>query len=185
MSSEKSDITQEHIGYAVATGIFLSLFAVFNLLTRRNDKEVRPFDLALLGLSSFRLGRMVSYDKVMEPFRSPFTKTVPDPTGAGDTVIPTGTGRRRAIAELIACPICAGTWIAAGLVYALQIAPRPTRVFLSIIGAIGLGELLNSLTEMLEWGGQASREQAGSAAMAKAQSRYWPEESPGHTRQGG
>ena len=171
MSAGKSDITQERLGYAVATGIFLSVFAVFNLVTRRKDKGVRPFDLALLGLSSFRLGRMVAYDKVMEPFRSPFTKTVPDPTGAGDTVVPAGTGWRRAIGELIACPICAGTWIAAGLVYGLEITPRPTRVLLSIIGAIGLGELLGALTEMLEWAGQASREQAGSAAMAKAQSR--------------
>jgi len=174
MSPGKSDITQERIGYAVATGIFLSLFAVFNLVTRRKDKEVRPLDLALLGLSSFRLGRMVAYDKVMEPYRSPFTQTVPDPTGAGDTVIPTGSGWRRAIAELIACPICAGTWIAAGLVYGLQIAPRPTRVLLTIIGAIGLGEVLNALTEMLEWDGQASREQAGSAAMSKAQSKGQP-----------
>jgi hypothetical protein len=70
--------------------------------------------------------------------------------------------------DLIACPICAGTWIAAALVYGLELAPRPTRVLMAIMSAIGLGELLNALTEMLSWTGQAAREQAGSSALAKA-----------------
>ena len=74
----------------------------------------------------------------------------------------------RAVGELIACPICAGTWISAFLVYGLEVAPRPTCGLLAIVGATGLAELLNALTEMLGWGGQAARERAGTEAMAKA-----------------
>src|SRR5690606_4392915 len=108
------------------------------------ELDLRPFDLAQLALATYRLGRLTSYDKVAETYREPFTETVPDPTGAGETVVPEGTGVRRALGELIACPICAGTWIAAALVYGLHLAPRPTRVFLAIMSSIGGAELLNA-----------------------------------------
>ncbi len=168
MSSDQRALLEQRLTYPALTGIFLAAFAVFNLLARRKRTELRPFDLALLGLSSFRMGRMVSYDLVMQTLRAPFTETVPDPTGAGETVEPKGTGWRRAVGDLICCPICVGTWIAAALVYGLELAPRPTRVLISIMGSIGLGELLNALVEALSWGGQQAREQAGTQAMAKA-----------------
>jgi hypothetical protein len=165
--NQKPDV-EKRLTYTAISGLFLAVLAAFSLLTRRKGKDVRPFDLALLGLSSYRMGRLVAYDLAMEGLRAPFTQTVPDPTGAGDTVQPKGSGWRRAIGDLIACPICAGTWIAAALVYGLELAPRPTRVLMAIMSAIGLGELLNALTEMLSWTGQAAREQAGSSALAKA-----------------
>lgn len=177
MSGDEKAERQQRLTYTALTGTFFALFAVFNLLTRHRGKgedeghPVKPFDLALLGLSSYRMGRLVSYDLVMQPYRAPFTETVPDPTGAGDTVQPRGTGWRRALGELICCPICAGTWISAILTYGLELAPRPTRVMLTIMGATGLAELVNALTEWLSWGGQASREQAGTASMAKARTR--------------
>ena len=174
MSGDEDAKRQQRLTYSALTGTFFALFAVFNLLTRRKggagqDRDLKPFDLALLGLSSYRLGRMVSYDLVMQTYRAPFTETVPDPTGAGDTVQPRGSGWRRAIGELISCPICAGTWISAFLTYGLEIAPRPTRVLLTIVSATGLAELVNALTEWLGWGGQASRERAGSESLAKAE----------------
>lgn len=174
MSGEQNGTRQQRLTYTALTGTFFAIFAAFNLLTHRRGKgkeeerALEPFDVALLGLSSYRLGRMVSYDLVMQPYRAPFTETVLDPTGAGETVQPRGTGWRRAIGELICCPICAGTWISALLTYGLEIAPRPTRVLLAIVGATGLAEVLNALTEWLSWGSQASRELAGTESMAKA-----------------
>lgn len=167
MSSDRTVDVEKRLTYTAISGLFVAILGVFSL-TRRKGKDVRPFDLALLGLSSYRMGRLVAYDLAMEAVRAPFTQTVPDPTGAGDTVQPKGTGWRRAIGDLMACPICAGTWIAAGLVYGLEVAPRFTRVLMAIMASIGLGEVLNALTESLEWGGQAAREQAGSYAMAKS-----------------
>ena len=46
-------------------------------------------------------------------------------------------------------------------VYGLRIAPLPTRVLLTILGATGLAELLNAATEALSWTGQVARKQAG------------------------
>ncbi len=161
MSTEKKALEQR-LTYMALTGIFMSLLAIFNLRSRKSSEtDIKPFDYFLLGLSVFRMGRMVSYDTVMEPYRAPFTQTVPDSSGAGDTVEPKGTGWRRAIGELIACPICSGTWIAAVLVYGMQVVPGPTRILMAIMSVIGLGEILNAATEALSWNAQLAREQVG------------------------
>ena len=67
---------------------------------------------------------------------------------------------QHALGELLSCPICTGTWVAAGLVYGLHLAPRPTRVLLAIMSTTGVAHLLYSLTEALSWIGHAARRQA-------------------------
>jgi uncharacterized protein DUF1360 len=157
------ELTERRTAYAGLTGLFLSLLAAFALRERKNrvNLELQPFDLALLGLATLRLGRLVAYDKVFETWRLPVTETRPDESGAGKTVVPKGRGFQRAIGELISCPICAGTWVAAGLVYGLRIAPRFTRALLAIMSAVGAAEILNGAIEALEWTAQAARERAG------------------------
>ncbi len=169
MSPQFDASKQRRTTYTALSGTFFAIFTIFSWIQGRKGKqfELKPYDLTLVGLASYRLGRLVAYDKVAEPYRRPFCETVPDPTGAGDTVMPKGEGWRRAIGELISCPICAGTWIAAGLVYGLNLLPGPTRLLLAIMSSIGVGELFNSLTEALCWSGQASREMAGTESMRK------------------
>lgn len=157
---------QEYATKLSLIGIFLAIFTVFSarlpILRRRSEQfSMKPFDLVLLGLSTLRLGRMVAYDRVAEPLREPFAKTVPDPTGAGMTVEARGKGVRNSLGQLISCPICAGTWIAAGLVYGLHMLPNPTRVFLAITATTGLAEVLNEVTEILAWSAQAARIYSG------------------------
>ena len=157
-------LREQRLTYMALSGTFITLLALFNLLRpRRNngDASIKPFDYILLGLSVFRMGRMVSYDTVMEPYRAPFTDTVPDESGAGHTVEPKGEGWRRAMGELIACPICSGTWIAAVLVYGMQVFPGPTRALMAIMSVIGIGEVLNAATEALSWNAQLARERVG------------------------
>lgn len=66
------------------------------------------------------------------------------------------------LGELLSCPICIGTWAAAGLVYSLHLAPRPTRVLLAVMSSTGVAQVLNESTEALSWSGRAARHQAGS-----------------------
>lgn len=146
--------------------LFFLIFAGFTywMVTRGQGLdgfELRPMDLVLLVLATFRLGRLIAYDVVMEPFRRPFARTVPDATGAGETVEPSGTGVRRALGQLFSCPICTGTWVAAFLVYGLYTVPGPTRVFLVIMAVIGAAELLNGVEEAFCWSGQLARTMAG------------------------
>ncbi len=149
--------------YVGLSSLFASLFAAFAFYEQRRGRsnEFKPFDLAMLGLATYRLGRMVAYDKVFEAERAPFADTVPDPTGAGETVTPRGSGAQLAVGELISCPICVGTWISALLVYGLGVLPGPTRTFLKVMAGIGLAELVNAATEFMQWNGEAARVQAG------------------------
>ena len=152
---DRQAFMEQRLTYVALSGTFWVIFAVFNLLRKGKGLNLRPFDFVLLGFSTLRLGRLVAHDLVTEPYRAPFTETVPDQYGTGETVVPKRSGWRRAIGELISCPICSGTWAAAAMVYALQIAPHPTRLFMAIMGAVGVGEILNALTEAMSWGGES------------------------------
>ncbi|MEP7355980.1 MAG: DUF1360 domain-containing protein [Anaerolineales bacterium] len=146
--------------------VFLGTFAAIAATPpfRRRHKKALDLpltDVALLAMATYRLGRLVAFDQVLEPVRAPVAETVPDPSGAGEVVVPRGKGARQALGELITCPICAGTWIAAGLVYALHLFPSPTRLFLLINSTMGSVELLNAVTESLSWTGEAARKATG------------------------
>lgn len=125
------------------------------------------FDLVLLALATYRLGHLISYDLVMEPFRKYVTETVPDSTGAGESVEPRGEGVRRALGQLVSCPICSGTWVAALLVYALYLWPEPTRVLLLMTAVIGIAEILNAAGEALSWNAQYQRTLSGGQVAAR------------------
>lgn len=162
MAGRKAQTNQRRAAYTALTGSFLTIFSGMALATRkRKHKTPTPMEFLQLGLATYRLGRLISYDKVFEPYRAPFTKTVPDASGEGDTVEPKGRGVQAAIGDLICCPICSGTWVAAALVYGLNLFPNVTRLFISIMSAVGAAELLNAATEALQWNGQLAREQAG------------------------
>jgi hypothetical protein len=155
---------QEYLTKLALIVIFLGGFGAVVWMGQKvvaGEFQPNALDLLLLGLAAFRLGRLVAYDLIMEPLRSPVAHTVPDESGAGDNVEARGAGAQRALGQLISCPICAGTWIAALLAYGLYLLPGPTRLFLMIAAAIGLAELINSLVEALCWSSQLARAQTG------------------------
>jgi hypothetical protein len=155
---------RERLAYVTLVGLFLGMLGVF-VSRERKERHVfdpHPRDILLIALATFRAGRVTAFERVTEPFRDPVTETVPDAYEAGEYVIAEGTGVRKAIGELVSCPICVGTWVASGLVYGLRIAPGPTRLVAAILGVSGLAEMLNAVTETLSWGAQAARKQAGS-----------------------
>jgi len=165
-------VKREYATKVVLSLVFLFAVVFFAILTGpahllQSIQSWGVLDFVLLSLSTYRLGHLVAYDRVMEPFRHAFARTVPDITGAGESVEPMGSGIRCAIGQLISCPICAGTWIAALLVFALVLLPEGTRLFLWMTAAIGLAEVFNSFTEALCWSGQLSRNQAGEINRAR------------------
>ncbi len=162
-------IVRKRLMYVMLSGTFTLALAIFSLL--HSTVVLTPLVLAQLGFAVYRLGRMVSYDKVMETYRSPFVHTIPDPTGAGYTTEARGGGWRQAIGELICCPICAGTWIAAILILGLSLVPQVMMIFINVFSVVGIAEIMNGATEFLEWNGQMARENAGTLAMAKQDAR--------------
>lgn len=154
---------EERATYLALTGSFLAVLAAIGLKRRRADDvlDLPAKDLAMLGLATYRMARLASFDKVLEPIRLQFAEVKPDQFGADTTVEPRGEGARRALGELICCPICTGTWIAAALTYGLHYLPGPTRLLVTIMSAIGMGELLHSLTEVLHWKAWEARKHVG------------------------
>jgi len=155
--------TQERATYLALTGLFLTAFGLFSSRRRQHSDvaKLESRDLVMLGFATYRLGHLISFDKVTEPLRLPFTETKMDDFGAAMTVEPRGEGIQRALGELISCPICSGTWVAAALVYGLNLFPGPARIFMTILGAIGMGEFLHSVTEALSWTATRARKEVG------------------------
>lgn len=143
---------QERLTYTTLTGIFIVGLVLFG----RQSLALASFDFLLLFLATLRLGRLVAFDKIFSTYREPFTQLVHD--GGGLNVTPKGTGIRRAVGELIACPICAGTWIAALLVYAHRW--QVVRTFIAIQATAGAIEVLHAMTEAFQWTGEVARDEA-------------------------
>lgn len=163
---------REYLAKLILIVIFLGGLAAFLAYMTFYGPGLSAFrlswlDLVLLVFATYRLGHLISYDRVTEPLRLLFTETLPDSTGAGETVEAKGEGFQQAIGQLICCPICSGTWVAAVLVYALYLWPDPVRVFLAMTAAVGAAELLNAAGEAFSWTGQHQRVMSGAQMMAR------------------
>lgn len=143
--------------FALSLTFFIALSALVYFF---DVVELEPFSFLLLALAVLRLGRLVAFDKVFNAYREPFTQVVIDDSGAGETVIPRGTGVKRVIGELLTCPICAGTWVALMLLYGLVLLPEFTYAFVLIMALAGSIELFHALTEAIQWTGEAAREES-------------------------
>lgn len=163
---------QENIAKVFLTVAFLGIVGMLGWWVETKAGWVKVtqlsvMDLVLLGFATYRLGRMLAFDRIMDPFRAPFTKVVDDNSGDGKTVVPRGTGVQQSLGQLLSCPICAGTWVAVVLVGLLLVAPSGTRIFLYVISAAALAELLHSLTETLCWVARHNRTASGAIIHAK------------------
>jgi hypothetical protein len=162
MNQALSTTTQERLTKLGLMGLFTALLAAFAPSREKRPLTLSPLDFTMLSLAVFRLGRMTAFDKVVEPIREPFAETVEDESGAGMTTEATGSGPRKVLGELLTCPICAGTWIAAGLVYGLRILPSPTRLLIAIFSAAGATEIASNAVDAMHWTAQRQRRASAS-----------------------
>jgi Protein of unknown function (DUF1360) len=124
--------------YAALTGTFGAVLGGFLLLARGRLPERIGFgDVARIGLSSYKIGRLVAKDEVTSWVRAPVTRDE-------EATEPKTEGPARALGELLTCPYCVGVWTAAGLSYAFVLFPRETRVATTIFSAQAVADLLNA-----------------------------------------
>ena len=143
-------------------GTFLTSIGLTGTTRGRDLPRIGPFELLLLGLASYRIGRMIAFERVAQPLREPFTATVPDESGADETVVARGRGVRWVIGELMSCPTCVATWAALVLYVGLALVPGPTRMLVNVLAAVGVAEIAHVSVEQLEWSSRASRRQSAS-----------------------
>jgi hypothetical protein len=131
--------------YTALMGVYGVLFGGLLVATRKRLPErFGAGDLALAGVATHKISRLIAKDKVTQPLRAPFTK---DPEDAGPSEVseePAGEGPRLAIGELLNCPYCLGMWTASGLLYGLALAPRVTRFVSSVFTVHAAADFLQT-----------------------------------------
>ena len=128
-------------GYAVLLMVFHGLVAAGGLLLARSrhrlPDDIPPGDLALMSVSTFKLSRLVTKDKVTAAVRAPFTRYQEDAGPAEVSERARGqNGLSKAVGELLTCPYCIGQWIATALLALYVWQPRVARTVASLFTVV-------------------------------------------------
>jgi hypothetical protein len=140
--------------YALTMSTYLALSAALGGLVRASSREVPErfgaADMALLCVATHRLSRTIAKDPVTSPLRAPFTvfRGTSGPAELKEDV--RGTGIRKSVGELVTCPFCLAQWTATGFAFGLVLAPRPTRMVMSVFTAVAVSDALQFAYAALE-----------------------------------
>src|SRR6266542_928206 len=131
---------------ATLLGFYLASVAVLTGIAAQHDRLPRKFsllDLALLGIATHKLSRIVAKDRITSMLRAPFVNYIRS-AGAGEVEEePRGRGFQRGIGTLISCPYCMAPWCATALAFGLVFAPRVMRFFAGILVSVVASDFLH------------------------------------------
>jgi hypothetical protein len=131
---------------AAAILLFLAFCAISAALIyshRRAEVEsLQFFDLSLLGLATFRLIHLITYDRILDFARV----TVMDRDGG--QLKAAERGWRRVVCELMQCLWCAGLWSAL-IVVTVYLLGFWGRLAMLILAVAGLGSLLQVVSKAI------------------------------------
>jgi len=133
-------------GYLRTMSIYAGLTGTAALVSRRRGirlpESVPAGDVALLGVATYRLSRLISKDAITSPLRARWTRFV-DRCGPGEVAEePRRSGTAHAVGELLTCPFCLAQWVATTLVFSYLWHPRLTRWSAAALSAVALSNLL-------------------------------------------
>ena len=109
-TAEKEECEEQLLTeYATLLGFYLASAAVLTGIALQQNRLPRKFgllDLALLGMATYKLSRIVAKDRITGILRAPFVSYIRS-SGAGEVEEePRGRGFQRGIGHLISCPYC-------------------------------------------------------------------------------
>jgi hypothetical protein len=135
-------------GYAALLAVYGAAAGASALGLRRRRQRVRAMsamDLALMGLATAHLSRLITKDSVTAVLRIPFAR-FEEAAGEGEVnerVV--GHGVRHAVGELLTCPFCAAQWVATGLVAGRVAAPNLTAAVVTVSAVARVSDYLQLL----------------------------------------
>src|SRR5947207_10534437 len=144
---EKKECDEQLLAeYASLLGFYVASVAVLTGMAMEQDRLPKRFgllDLALLGIATHKLSRVVAKDRITSILRAPFVNYIRS-AGAGEVEEePRGRGIQRGIGHLISCPYCMAPWCATVLGFGLVFAPRVTRFFAGILASVATSDVLH------------------------------------------
>jgi Protein of unknown function (DUF1360) len=109
----------------------------------RLPKKPSLVDLALLGVATHKLSRIIAKDRITSILRAPFVSYIRS-AGHGEVEEEArGRGIQRGIGQLISCPYCMAPWCATALTFGFIVAPRVARLFAGILAAVAVSDFLH------------------------------------------
>jgi hypothetical protein len=108
----------------------------------RLPERIPLYDLALAGIATQRLARLIAKDRVGAVVRAPFTRYQGRGRPGEIEEAPRRSGAGLAIGQLLVCPFCLAQWVALGMVGGLLFAPRVTRTASAVLTVGTLADLL-------------------------------------------
>lgn len=146
-TAEKEECDEQLLAeYATMLGFYLTSAVVLAGLAKEQGRLPRRFgllDLALLGIATHKLSRIVAKDRITSILRAPFVSYIRS-AGAGEVEEePRGRGIQRGIGHLISCPYCTAPWSATALAFGFLYAPRVTRFFAGILASVAMSDFLH------------------------------------------
>ncbi|PIT86584.1 MAG: hypothetical protein COU33_02315 [Candidatus Magasanikbacteria bacterium CG10_big_fil_rev_8_21_14_0_10_43_6] len=133
---------------AVFSFLFLALFLfLYFVLTDGFDRLkwiffINTFDVIILSLATYRIIRLVTYDKIFAFVRNWF---LDEKDGKMEKP---SKGPRRTVAELIECIWCTGLWGALGVTIVYFAFPIG-RLFVIILAVAAVGSFLQNFSQMV------------------------------------
>jgi hypothetical protein len=151
------DLAEGHAEQHRPLAGYLALMGAFNALAGaglvaahragRLPERIGTGDLALAGVATHKLSRLISRDRVTSGLRAPFTRFQGD-AGQGEVdEAARGRGLWRAVGELLVCPDCLDLWVAAGFTGGLVAAPRVARTVMATLVVHALADALQTAQE--------------------------------------
>jgi hypothetical protein len=102
-------------------------------------------DLALYGIATAKLSRVLTRSRVTSAVRAPFTRFQDDAGGGEVNEQARGTGLRRAVGELLVCPHCIAQWVAVAFVGGHLASPRIARAVASLFVVVWVAEQASAM----------------------------------------
>jgi hypothetical protein len=143
--ARRDDPHRRSPAYAALAVGYSGLIAGVVLAARRMGRRpprLGAGDIALMGIATFKVSRVLSRDRVTAWLRAPFTDF--ERPGEGNEIIdkPKGAGMQRAMGELMSCPFCLSQWIGTVFAGGYVLAPDATRLAASGLVAITISDVL-------------------------------------------
>lgn len=135
--------------------IFIFLFILYagyaTYFLRDRLLYVTPFEFIILSLATFRLTRLMVYDRITAFFREQFYNL------KGGKLVEPERGPRRALNDLVTCPWCFGLWAGATVVFCYYLTPLSWFPIL-FLAIAGLGAFFQILANMIGWKAEQLKE---------------------------